>query len=144
MQATAILGDDLLVESALLAAKKAKFQTFHGPPIKTRGILVYNFSSEAKCVDAGIVNKKAVSLPKPVINAHAIIERQTEILVRIVIDESGTVVAARALKGHPLIRKDLENAARKAKFPPTFINPGPLKVKALIVYKIKPDRTVAL
>lgn len=144
MKATAISGDDVLVESALEAARRAKFQTYHGPPIKTKGILVYNFFLENKCVDAGVVNRKAVSLPKPIIHRQAIIEGHTEIPVRVVIDESGTVVAARALKGHQLIRNDLENAARKAKFPPTLINPGPLKVKALIVYKIKPDGTVEL
>lgn len=141
-QAKAISGDGLLFESAIEAAMKAKFQTYHGLPIKTRGILVYNFLLGNKCVDAGIVNKKALSLPKPVLHTHAIIERPTEILVRVVIDESGAVVAARALKGHPLIRNNLEKAARLAKFPPTFVNPGPIKVKAFIVYKIKPDRTV--
>ncbi len=141
-QATVISGDDLLVESALEAAKRAKFQTYHGPPINTRGILVYNYPSGIKCVDVGVVNKKAISLPKPIINGNAIIERPIEIPVRIVIDLDGTVLAARALKGHPLIRRDLENAARKARFSPTLINSKPFKIKATIVYKIRPDRTV--
>ena len=143
MQATAVSGDDLLFESGLEAAKKAKFRTYDDiPPIKTRGILVYNYPSETKCVDVGVVNKKAISLSKPIINGNVVIERPTEIPVRIVIDLSGTVVAARALKGHPLIRKDLENAARKARFSPALINSKPFKIKATIVYKVMPDRTV--
>ena len=142
LKATALTGDDLLFESALEAARRAKFQTYEGPPIKTRGILVYNFFLENKCVDVGIVNKKAVSLPLPVINAHAVIEKEIEVAVRVVINESGNVSAARALSRHPLIRHELERAALQAKFPPTLINPGPLRAKAIIVYKIKPDRTV--
>ncbi len=143
--AKAISGDELLFESALEAATKAKFRVYDDiPPIKTRGILVYNYPSETKCVDVGVVNKKAINLPKPIINGNAIIERPTEIPVRIVIDLSGTVVAVRALKGHPLIRRDLENAARKARFSPTLIDSKPFRIKATIVYKIKTDRTVEL
>jgi len=144
LEAKAVSGDELLFDSASEAARNAKFSRVRTEPPNLRGIIVYNFTRDQKCFDAGVVNKKAISIPKFPIHDHAKITKETEIKVRIVINESGDVVAAKALTGHPAIRAAAEAAARRAKFPPTLINGPGFRVEAIIIYKIKPDRTVEI
>ena len=106
-------------------------------------MIIPSFSSENKCVNAGIVNKKALSLAKPVIDAGIKFDRETIIVVNVLIDESGKVVRARTSTDlHPSLRTALENAARQAIFPPTLINGAQVKIKGVIVYKLKPDGTI--
>jgi TonB family protein len=143
-EAKAISGDELLHDSAVKAAKKAKFRTGHFA-IKVRGVIVYDFDSLAKCADlARVVNKKALSIPKPrVANfnkpKHLQIKEEQSVAIQIVIDESGKVIYAKAISGHLMLRAACEISARQAKFAPTLINPGLIKVKALLVYKFKPN-----
>ncbi|HXG85851.1 MAG TPA: energy transducer TonB [Pyrinomonadaceae bacterium] len=65
ISAKAISGDELLRTSAVEAAKKAKFRTTHFQ-VKVRGIVVYNFVLKIKCIEVGIVNKKAKYLSTPI------------------------------------------------------------------------------
>lgn len=142
--AKAISGDELLYESAVEAAKKAKFsQTTNGyVPVKIKGAIVYNFQPEKKCVEAGIVNKKALSIPKPDLNPDIEIKQETIVKVRVVIDENGNVILAKSLANiHPLLRNFFENAARQAKFQPTN-EVGKIFIKGYILYKIKLNREV--
>ena len=149
ISAKAISGDKLLHKSAVEAAQKAKFQqtTNRGVPIKIKGIVVYNFVPENKCIVVGIVNNKALFIPKPQIAnlnhpRHFQIKEEQIVTVQIIIDESGKVVRAKAISGHPLLRGACENSARQATFTPSFINGPPIKIKALLVYKFKPDGTI--
>ncbi|MGQ0541730.1 MAG: energy transducer TonB [Blastocatellia bacterium] len=147
MAAKAVSGDDLLTKSAVAAARRAKFRTFHGQPKQLRGIVVYDFDSLSKCVEAGVVNKKANSIPKPQVATiihppHLQINQVQTVKVQIVIDEEGDVISARAVSGHPLLRAACIRSAVQAKFPATLINPGPLKVKAFLIYTFKPDGTI--
>ena len=146
ISAKAISGDDLLRDSAVEAAKKAVFgQTPDLPPTKIKGIVVYNFDPLARCINVGIVNKKALSIPKPQIaNLNQpkhlqIKEDQSVVVVEIVIDENGKVTNAKAISGHPLLRGACEISARQAKFLP---NSPPVKIKALLIYKFKLDGTI--
>ena len=149
IEAKSISGDELLQDSAVAAAKKAKFSgTLIMLPVKTRGIIVYNFDSLNKCIILPkIVNKKAISISKPrVANfnhpKHLQMKEEQIIIVRIIIDESGKVIYAKAGSGHPILRNASESSARKAKFAPTLITPRPLKTKALLIYKFKTDGTI--
>jgi hypothetical protein len=148
LSAKAISGDELLRDSSVKAVKKAKFrQIADGVPVKVKGIVVYNFDSFVKCINAGIVNNKALNIPKPQVAnlnhpKHLQIREEQTVNVQIVVDESGKVIRARAVSGHPMLRHACEYSARQAKFPPTLVNPGPVKVQALLVYKFKPDGTV--
>jgi hypothetical protein len=66
---------------------------------------------------AGIVNKKAISLPKPYINPDIKIKQETAVKVAVIIDETGKVVFAKVLTDiNPLLRDAFKNAALKAKF----------------------------
>jgi TonB family protein len=141
--ANAIAGDELLREVSVEASRKAKFRVtnYGGKPIKVKGIVVYNFPRERMCIEKGIVNDKVLVIPTPILNVSPPKNKQT-ITVRIVIDENGNVIRAKSESGHPLIRVAFENAARQAKFLPTFVNPGPIRVKALLVYQFNPDGTI--
>jgi TonB family protein len=142
-QARAISGDELLREASVAAVKKAKFAPTPETPVKTEGIVVYNFASPFKCIVTGVVNKKTLSLPKPVVPnldqpRHFRITQKEIVAVRIIVEMDGKVSAARALAGHLLLRAACETAARGAKFSPMLVNGASIKVSALLVYKFKP------
>lgn len=120
--AKAISGDKLLQESAVNAARKAKFrQIADGVPVKTRGVVIYNFIPEEKCIDVGIVNKKARFIPKPEFPKSCRCSGQ--VVVQVIIDIlSGKVIQARAISGHPLLRIAAVDSAKQAVFAPTLIN----------------------
>lgn len=142
IEAKPISGDELLHNTSVQAVKKAKF----GPmadsiPLKSKGIVVYNFVPQPKCIVVGIVNKRALKIPKPYINLSPP-KKEALMVVQIVVNMEGRVTAARAVSGNPLIRSACENAARQTKFSPALIDGRPIKVKAFLVYKFKPDGTI--
>jgi TonB family protein len=86
----------------------------------------------------GVVNGRATSLPKPPYPAAAIaVNAQGEVSVQVTIDESGKVVSAKAINGHPLLRRESERAALNARFSPTLLSKVPVKVTGVIVYNFK-------
>jgi TonB family protein len=89
-------------------------------------------------VSAGVLNGKAVSLPKPVYKSTsgqaAAARTAGAVSVQVTIDESGSVIAAKAVGGNPLLRAAAVEAARKAKFSPTQLSGKPVKVVGAIVY----------
>lgn len=54
--------------------------------------------------------------------------------VQVTIDESGKVVSAKALCGHPLLREASVNAAYGARFTQTFVSGLPVRVTGIITY----------
>ncbi|MBA2526096.1 MAG: TonB family protein [Pyrinomonadaceae bacterium] len=88
-----------------------------------------------KTVSGGVLNGKALSLPKP---AYPPIAKQAQasgkVVVQVVVDEKGNVVSARAVSGHPLLQAASVAAARGAKFSPTKRNGKPVKVTGVITY----------
>lgn len=145
----AISGDELLQNSAEDAVRKAIFYPRQEltKDYKIKGIVVYNFDAlVSKCIVVGVVNKKALNTPKPVIAnlnqpKHLQIKEEQIVAVQIVIDMNGKVIKARAISGHLMLRSACEYAARQAKFAPT-IHPLPITIRALLVYKFKPDGTI--
>jgi TonB family protein len=86
-------------------------------------------------ISAGVLNGKATYLPKP---AYPPIARAAHVSgtvnVQVVIDESGKVISANAVSGHPLLQGSAVAAARQAKFSPTVLSGQPVKVTGIIVY----------
>jgi len=81
------------------------------------------------CVDG------AVSSPKPEYPKTArYVNAAGPVSVEILIDERGNVISAKAVSGHPLLRPASVKAALKAKFPPTYIDRKPARVRTTIVY----------
>ncbi len=148
IEAEAISGDEPLKYSAVEAAKKAKFAPTPEMPVKTSGIVVYNFIPKQKCINGGIVNTRAKYLPKPqVANLNQPKHLQTRkdeiVIVQIIVDLSGNVTNAEAVLGHQLLRSACEFSARQTKFAPTLITGGsPFKINALLAYRFKADGTI--
>jgi protein TonB len=86
-------------------------------------------------VKGGVLNDKAITLPKP---AYPPIAKQVKasgtVAVQVLVDEKGNVVTARPISGHPLLQAAAAAAARNAKFAPTKLNGKPVKVSGVINY----------
>jgi protein TonB len=86
-------------------------------------------------VSGGVLNGKAISLPKPPYPAIARTARASgTVTVQVTIDENGNVVSASAVSGHPLLRAAAVQAARQARFSPTKLSGQPVKVSGVINY----------
>ena len=86
-------------------------------------------------VSAPIILAKVVDLPKPAYPALAKQARiQGPVNVQILIDETGKVVSAQAVKGSAMLTKAAEDAARRARFTPTKLGDQPVKVQGVITY----------
>lgn len=86
-------------------------------------------------ISGGVLNGKAISLPKPQYPpiaraAHA----AGTVVVQVLIDENGSVVSAKAVSGHPLLQAVAVAAARQARFSPTKLSGQPVKVTGVIQY----------
>ena len=81
---------------------------------------------------------KAKRLVQPVKSAAAIaVNAKGNVKVSVLISESGRVLSANAVSGHPLLRKAAARAAKKSTFKPTKLNGAPVKVSGLIIYRFK-------
>jgi TonB family protein len=86
-------------------------------------------------ISAGVLNGKAISLPPPVFPAIAKAAHASgSVTVEITIDETGNVIAAHAVSGHPLLQAAAVDAARQASFNPTRLSGEPAKVSGVLVY----------
>ena len=101
-------------------------------------------AQKPKMISGGVLNGKAVSLPKPAypssaraVNAHG------AVVVQILIDEEGSVVSAAAVSGHPLLKAAAADAARGARFSPTRLQGEPVRVSGVIVYDFVGTTTLA-
>src|SRR5437764_614745 len=86
-------------------------------------------------ISGGVLNGKAISLPKPPYPpiakaAHA----SGTVTVQVTIDESGKVISAHAVSGHPLLQQSAVQAAYQARFTPTQLSGQPVKVTGVITY----------
>jgi protein TonB len=86
-------------------------------------------------VSGGVLNGKAISKPQPAYPPIAKAARaQGTVTVQILVDESGRVVSASAVGGHPLLQQAAVAAARQARFSPTLLSGQPVKVSGVITY----------
>lgn len=100
------------------------------PPIPSATV-----NSNSKTVSGGVLNGKATSLPKPAYPPAArAVRAEGSVSVQVLVDESGSVVSASAVSGHPLLRPAATAAARGAKFSPTLLSGKPVKVSGVITY----------
>lgn len=109
--------------------------------------------SAPKMIRGGMLNGKAISLPKPAYPEEAKKDRaEGPVSVTVTIDEEGNVIEAKAANEykvagtanesgepemkpiHPALREAAETAAKAAKFSPTKLSGQPVKVTGTIVY----------
>ena len=91
--------------------------------------------STTKPISGGVLNGKAISLPRP---AYPPTARAANVggavQVHVLVDENGNVASATVVSGHPLLQSAALQAARNAKFSPTKIAGQPVKVSGVIIY----------
>ena len=88
-----------------------------------------------KPVEMGLLNSKAVELPKPQYTEEAKrIRASGRVTVKVVVDENGKVVSAMAVDGPLPLRQSAEDAARKAVFKPAVQDGITVKVSGVLTY----------
>lgn len=86
-------------------------------------------------VKGDVLNGRVISKPAPEYPRMAKTQRASGVVVvSILVDESGKVVEAEALCGHPLLTRPSADAARQARFTPTLLSGKPVKVTGVITY----------
>lgn len=91
-------------------------------------------------VSGGLLNSKAISLPKPAYPASAkAVKASGTVVVNVLVDENGNVMTADAVSGHPLLRSAAEQAARIAHFRPTLEGGQRVKVKGTVTYNFSAE-----
>ena len=94
------------------------------------------YALESKSVSGGMLNGKAVNLPRPEYPLIAMKAGASGAVdVEVTVDETGYVVAAHAVSGHPLLQAAAVTAARQATFKPTSLNGEPIKVNGVLRYE---------
>ncbi|MFN2530856.1 MAG: energy transducer TonB [Pyrinomonadaceae bacterium] len=100
------------------------------PPVATPTPVVKKIITASR-----VLNSQAIFLPKPVYPIMAKqIRVQGTVNVQVLIDETGRVVSARAVSGHPLLVVEAQRAALQARFSPTMLGDRPVKVSGVITY----------
>jgi TonB family protein len=86
-------------------------------------------------ISAGVLNGKAIILPKPDYPAEAkAAGAEGVVVIQVTIDEQGNVTEARALSGPKMLHEVSVNAALQAKFPPTLLQGEAVKVTGVLVF----------
>ncbi len=92
-----------------------------------------------KKISGGVLNGKALELPKPEYpNAAKAVRASGTVVVQITINEDGNVISATAVSGHPLLREAAEKAAFQAKFARTLLSGQPVSVVGILNYNFTP------
>jgi tetratricopeptide (TPR) repeat protein len=104
--------------------------------METRALEITNDGGiTGELISAGVVNGRALSLFQPPYPYEALAQRASgKVTVRVLINESGTVIRACAIDGPRLLMKASESAAYQSKFSPTMVGGKPVKVSATVVY----------
>jgi TonB family protein len=115
------------------------FSGFSQDPPKTQGGQGYTVAEgpprDQGAISGGVLNGKAVALPKPAYpSAARAIKASGAVSVQVLIGEDGNVISASAVSGHPLLRAAAVEAAKGAKFSPTRLDGQPVKVLGIIIY----------
>ncbi len=91
-------------------------------------------------VSFGVINGKAIDIPKPEYpDAARVAKISGEVKVGVLIDEKGEVAWGRIETGHPLLQAAVRKVVCQARFKPQTLSGKPVAVRGLIVYKFMPS-----
>lgn len=86
-------------------------------------------------VEGGVLEGRAMSKPQPLYPESAKSAGVSgTVIVYIQVDETGRVVEAKPLCGHPTLAQASVEAARRARFSPTLLSGRPVRVYGVITY----------
>ena len=92
-------------------------------------------AGEKRTISGGVLNGKAISLPKPDYPADARSAGVDGVVViQVTVDEQGNVTEARAVSGPKILQEPSVNAAFQAKFTPTLVQGEAVRVTGVLVY----------
>jgi TonB family protein len=90
-------------------------------------------------IQGGVLDGKAISKPQPVYPTVIAAKAPAgTVVVKIIVNETGKVVSAYAMSGHPLLQEAAMAAAFQAQFTPTRLSGQPVKVSGFITYNFVP------
>ncbi len=153
LAATGIAGLSIWSYNAISeAVRKAEQQRLEKEPDYYPKPSASPFKSDANSFDGngvqtingGILNGKAVELPKPVYPPAAkAVKASGMVVVQVTVNEKGEVTSADAISGHPLLKAAAVTAARKAKFNPSSPqqqqNGKAAEMKGILTYNFTPQ-----
>jgi TonB family protein len=88
----------------------------------------------------GVLNGKAINKPDPAYPPVAKAARASgTVTVEVTVDETGKVISAKAVSGHPLLQAAAVQAAYQARFKPTLLSGKAVKVTGVLTYEFKPQ-----
>jgi TonB family protein len=91
--------------------------------------------SDGETVAEGALDGKAISKPQPPYPAMAKAAHASGLVtVRVTVDETGHVVSAEPVSGHPLLHAAAVAAAKQARFAPTLRDGEPVRVTGVLTY----------
>jgi TonB family protein len=125
---------------AVTEAERARYDKIKSVVSRSVPVITADSNPPPKAkVSGGIVNGRAINLVRP---AYPKTAREAgasgKVEVRIVFDEKGDVIWAKAMSGHPELRQSAEDAAWKTKFSPTVLSGEPVKTSGILLYDFKP------
>lgn len=92
-------------------------------------------SAPKHSIAGGVLNAKETYKPEPEYPPIAKAARvQGTVTVKVLVGEDGSVIAAQAESGHPLLQAAAVKAARQARFSTTLLDGKPVKVLGVITY----------
>jgi TonB family protein len=86
-------------------------------------------------IEGDVETGRALELPKPAYPKLARMAHVSgQVTVQLLIEKDGTVIAAAAVSGHPLLQGVSVDAAKNSRFSPTLVDGKPVKVTGVITY----------
>ena len=105
------------------------------PPVATQGTDEPKLIRKAAGVLAASATHRVVPDSPPLARAARI---TGSVVVEVTIDEAGTVIAARAISGHPLLKDAAVSAARQWRFNETLLAGVPVRVIGNLTFNFEP------
>jgi protein TonB len=97
-------------------------------------------TSNTAPISVGALDSKAISLPQPIYPPIAKVTNLSgTVVVQITVDETGKVISASVVSGHPLLRAAAIKAAYQARFAPQQVNGKTVRVSGTVSYNFSPE-----
>jgi TonB family protein len=124
-------GDGVRLETAPTRVEIA--ETTPPPPMPSPSPVQKNVIVSLGVITAQMLNRPVPPYP-PMGKA---VGAQGPVTIQVVIDETGKVISARAVSGHPLLRAAAVQAAYQARFSPTLLSKQPVKASGTITFNFQ-------
>jgi TonB family protein len=85
------------------------------------------------------IEDQAIKRVEPSYDLYHLGRIETDVVGRVIVDEKGNVISARAISGHPLLLTKAVFAAKDWKFSPKIRNGKAVKNRGTITFHFRPD-----